>query len=166
MEAAERGIEPLTGPDRSLDPRVRLVWAGQALVTAAVFAAIVGAAAFIIRGLVWPGAVAFLVLAALGVVHSVFRYRAWRYRVREESLYLERGVLTRVTTVVPYVRVQHVDTSRGPLERSIGLATLVVYTAGSRGADVTIPGLTPEDAEDLQARLKRLAIAAEGEEAV
>ncbi|WP_254544282.1 PH domain-containing protein [Halomarina pelagica] len=166
MEAAEQDVSSLTGPDRSLDPRVRFVWVGQSLVSAAVLAAVVGAAAVLTRGLLWPGVVAFLLLAAVGVAHALLRYRTWRYRVREDSLYLERGVLTRVTTVVPYVRVQHIDTSRGPLERSIGLATLVVYTAGSRGADVTVPGLTPEDAEDLQARLKRLAIAAEGEEAV
>jgi membrane protein YdbS with pleckstrin-like domain len=67
---------------------------------------------------------------------------------------------------VPYVRVQHIDTSRGPIERAVGLSTLVVYTAGSRGADVTISGLTPPEADDLQTRLKVLAIESEGEDAV
>ncbi len=51
------------------------------------------------------------------------------------------GVAT--DTSVPYVRVQHVDTTRGPVERAIGLASVVVYTAGTRGADITIPGLRP-----------------------
>jgi membrane protein YdbS with pleckstrin-like domain len=90
----------------------------------------------------------------------------WRYEVREDSLYLERGVLTRVRTVVPFVRVQHVDTSRSPTERVVGLASTVVYTAGSRGADVSVPGLAPDDADDLRERLKRLAIRSEGEDAV
>jgi len=99
-------------------------------------------------------------------VLAVLRYRSWSYEVREDSLYLERGVLTHTRTVVPYVRIQHVDASRGPVERALGLATAVVYTAGSRGADVSIPGLTTDRADDLQERLKRLAIAAEGEDAV
>jgi membrane protein YdbS with pleckstrin-like domain len=86
--------------------------------------------------------------------------------VREDSLFLDRGVLTQVRTVVPFVRVQHVDVSRGPVERALGLATVVVYTAGSRGADVAVPGLTPDRADDLQRRLKRLTIVAEGEDAV
>jgi membrane protein YdbS with pleckstrin-like domain len=110
-----------------------------------------------------------VVAAAVFVVSAVFavlRYRSWSYEVREDSLYLERGVVTNVRTVVPYVRIQHVDASRGPIERAFGLATTVVYTAGSRGADVSIPGLSPERADDLQARLKQLAIAAEGEDAV
>jgi membrane protein YdbS with pleckstrin-like domain len=114
----------------------------------------------------WLGGVVFAVAVVLGVVASLLRYRIWTYQVRSDSLYLKRGVLTRVTTVAPYVRIQHVDTRRGPLERTFGLATTVVYTAGSRGADVSIPGLTPERAEDLQARVKQLAIAAEAEDAV
>jgi membrane protein YdbS with pleckstrin-like domain len=114
----------------------------------------------------WVGAAVALVAFVLSAVLSVLRYRSWAYEVREDSLYLERGVITHVQTVAPYVRIQHVDASRGPIERAFGLASTVVYTAGSRGADVSIPGLSPADAEDLQARLKRLAIAAEGEDAV
>ncbi|MFC6835716.1 PH domain-containing protein [Halomarina ordinaria] len=166
MTALESDVQPLTGPTRALDSRVRLVWAGQALVTALVVAGVVGTVAYALEGLLWPAALVFLVAVTLGVTHAHLRYRRWSYRVRESSLSLDRGVLTRVRTVVPYVRVQHIDTRRGPLERATGLATLVVYTAGSRGADVTIPGLTPGDAADLQTRLERLAIAAEGEEAV
>ncbi|MFW5948277.1 MAG: PH domain-containing protein, partial [Halolamina sp.] len=56
--------------------------------------------------------------------------------------------------------------TRSPLERLLGLSTLVVYTAGSRGADVTIPGLTPEHASTLQQRLERLTIESEEDDAV
>jgi hypothetical protein len=106
------------------------------------------------------------VVLVVGVVHAVLRYRSWQYEVRDDAIYLERGVLTRVRTVVPFVRIQHVDSSRGPVERTVGLARIVVYTAGSRGADVTVPGLTPTTADDLRERLKRLAIRAEGDDAV
>ncbi|WP_459194281.1 PH domain-containing protein [Halosimplex sp. J119] len=108
----------------------------------------------------------FAVFTIYGIARSILLYRSWRYVVREESLYLSRGVFTKVQTVVPYVRVQHIDTRRSAFERVLGLSTLVVYTAGSRGADVTIPGLRPEVAEDLQSRLERLAIASEDEDAV
>lgn len=158
--------EELTLPPRSLHPRVRIVWVLQGLVTAAFLGALAyGLDAFVL-GVGWLGPAAFLAVGTLVVVHAVFRYRIWTYEVREDALYLERGVLTRVRTVVPYVRIQHVDASRGPLERTAGLASSVVYTAGSRGADVTIPGLTPEKADDLQERLKQLAILAEGDDAV
>ncbi|MFC6725700.1 PH domain-containing protein [Halobium palmae] len=115
---------------------------------------------------VYVPAAVFGVTLVVGVGYAAIRYRLWGYEVREDSLYLERGVFTRVRTVVPFVRIQHVDSARGPVERLAGLASTVVYTAGSRGADVTIPGLTPEGSDDLQDRLKRLAIRAEGEDAV
>jgi len=148
----------------TLNPRVQFVWAVGAVTTAAVLG--VGAFAvdrFVLDvGVAAVAAVAGLALA-LGLVFALLRYRVWQFEVRDDDLYLERGVLTRVNTVVPYVRVQHVDTQRGPVERALGLSSVVVYTAGSRGADVTVPGLTPERADDLQEQLRRLAIESERE---
>ncbi|WP_234953591.1 PH domain-containing protein [Halosegnis longus] len=152
---------------QTLDSGVRIVWGVWALVGALMLAGIAGAAGFAtVAQILLPAGVTFLVVAGLGVVYTLARYRAWWYAVRADSLHLSRGVLTHVHTVVPFVRVQHVDVSRGPLERALGLSSVVVYTAGSRGADVTIPGLTPDRADRLQQRLKRLAIDAEGEDAV
>ncbi|NHX37792.1 PH domain-containing protein [Halolamina sp. R1-12] len=146
-------------------------------VGAAVFGAIVAGITLVAGGAtdvvpagrstaVTAGVGVFLLAAVYGVLKAVLLYRSWEYVVREDSLYLRRGVFTRVRTVVPYVRVQHIDTTRSPLERLLGLSTLVVYTAGSRGADVTIPGLTPERASTLQTRLERLAIESEEADAV
>jgi membrane protein YdbS with pleckstrin-like domain len=150
-----------------LDPRVRTVWVLQS----ALAAALVGGGLFavdrvlgVVPRFVAPGVAAAILL--VGAALAVLRYRAWGYEVRDDGLYLERGVFTQVRTVVPFVRIQHVDSSRSPVERLAGLATTVVYTAGSRGADVTVPGLTPVRADDLRERLKRLAIRSEGEDAV
>jgi membrane protein YdbS with pleckstrin-like domain len=106
------------------------------------------------------------VLLALGIGYVLALYRSWRYWLDDDALELERGVLTKVDTAVPFVRIQHVDTRRDPLDRGLGLASVVVYTAGSRGADVTIPGLRPEQARDLRNRLRDLAIESEPEDAV
>ncbi|WP_122089378.1 PH domain-containing protein [Halalkalicoccus subterraneus] len=151
----------------SLHPRIRIVWVLQAALSAVVLAAIVGLVGFFALDIgLWLPVAVFAGLFVLFAAHSLLRYRIWRYEVREDALYLERGVFTRVKTVVPFVRIQHVDSRRSPLERVTGLASTVVYTAGSRGADVTVPGLTPDGADDLQRRLKALAIDAEGDDAV
>ena len=165
--AAPDEVAAYTTDERTLDSRVRWLWIGRALLIGLVVGGVATAVAFgVDRSWLWVGPVVGVFIAGLGVTHSILLYRTWSYEVREDSLFLDRGVITRVQTVVPYVRVQHIDTSRGPIERSVGLSTLVVYTAGSRGADVTIPGLTPPEADDLQTRLKRLAIESEGEDAV
>lgn len=145
-----------------LDSRVRVVWLGSALVTAVVVGvavAIAGRRLFEVG--LWVGPAVFAVLAVLGVAYTLQRYRVWGFDIESDAVTLERGVVTRVNSVVPFVRVQHVDSQRGPIERLAGLSSVVVYTAGSRGADVTIPGLRPERAEAIQAELRRLATESE-----
>lgn len=81
------------------------------------------------------------------------RYRAWGFQLRDADVRVRRGVLWRTVSVVPHARIQHVDTRRGPLERRVGLARLVIYTAGTRGASVPILGLDEEAAERLREEL-------------
>jgi len=47
---------------------------------------------------------------------------------------------------VPRSRIQHTDVTQGPYERRFGLATLVVYTAGTEHASIPIEGLSHETA--------------------
>jgi membrane protein YdbS with pleckstrin-like domain len=42
------------------------------------------------------------------------------------------------------------------MQRWFGLSSLIIYTAGTRGADAEIPGLASEDAEALREELARL----------
>ena len=69
------------------------------------------------------------------------RYRYLRYRVDESGLVIRRGVLWRSTTSIPLSRVQHTDVSQGPLQRSYSLGTLVVHTAGTDNASISLAGL-------------------------
>lgn len=150
-----------------LNPRVQLLWLARVLVGGLVLAGLAAAGAWLAEYPVVEAAVgAFAVVAVVGVPHTLLRYRVWGFVLRDDSLYLRRGVLVRVETLVPYVRIQHVDTRRSAFERLVGLASSVVYTAGSRGADVRIPGLEPDRARSLQERLKDLANASGSDDAV
>lgn len=151
---------------KQLHPRIQFAWA----LRSGILAAIIGGGLFVGHLVIdlpsWlaPAAAGLLLIVTLPLVH--WRYRKWGYEMRDDALYLERGVFTEVRTVIPYVRIQHVDSRRTPLERGVGLASTVVYTAGSRGSDVRIPGLTDRGAKDLREQLKGLAIEAGEEDAV
>jgi len=160
------GLVEYTTDRRDLDPTVRVRWGITMSVGVAVLTVVLTGLISAAGGPAVLGVLVFVVFFGLGAGLVVLRYQVWVYQVREDSLYLERGVLVNRRTHVPYVRIQHLDTSRGPLERWLGLSTLVVYTAGSRGADISIPGLEPVEARDLQQRVKRLAIEAEGDDAL
>ena len=83
------------------------------------------------------------------------QYRFWRFDLRSEELYLERGVLNRIRTIVPLRRIQHLDVSQNILEREFSLSKLIVHTAGSRSSDVVLPGLKLDEAEQLRDDVKR-----------
>jgi hypothetical protein len=100
-----------------------------------------------------PAFVALLALAAL-ILLPQRRWRAWGYREEEDELHIRHGLLTRIRTVVPFGRVQHIDVAQGPIERSFGLATLILHTAGTRGASVPLPGLLFDDAERMRDRIR------------
>lgn len=76
--------------------------------------------------------------------------KTYGFALREKDILYRRGFFVNKITVVPFKRVQHVSTTRGMLDKYLGIATLNVFTAGGSGSDIKIPGLTP----DLALRLK------------
>ena len=73
-----------------------------------------------------------------------------RYRLTDRVLQVVRGWLFHADTVVPLVRVQHLDVTRGPFDKMFGTATLIVHTAGTHNSIVTVPGLAPERAAEMR----------------
>jgi uncharacterized protein len=125
------------------------VWLGLAAVAAGVLPGL-------FAGPAWA-AFALLPLAALawGRVLLERNWRSWRYAERADDLLIKRGVLWRKETVVPYGRMQLVEVTSGPVERSFGLASVQLHTAAA-ATDATIPGLDPAEAERLRDRLTEL----------
>lgn len=91
--------------------------------------------------------------AVVGAWIAVKRHRRTRWRLDDRGFAVRRGNWWQSETHVPISRVQHLDLKRGPLERSAGLSTLVVHTAGTRMAAVSVSGLDADDAERLRERL-------------
>src|SRR3984957_6239000 len=82
-------------------------------------------------------------VAAAGLIGERFlarRVAAWGYAERKDDLMVRRGVLVRRQSVIPYGRMQFIDVTAGPLERSMGLATLRMHTAAA-ASDARIPGV-------------------------
>jgi membrane protein YdbS with pleckstrin-like domain len=85
-------------------------------------------------------------LGALSFSWPAVRHRHISFRVDERGIRIRRGVFWRTETSVPKSRVQHTDVSRGPIERGLDLATLIIHTAGTEQASVSLSGLPHDDA--------------------
>ena len=59
-----------------------------------------------------------------------------------KGIEIRSGVWWREIISVPRSRVQHIDVSQGPMERSYGLGRLVLYTAGTAHSRVELQGLS------------------------
>jgi uncharacterized protein len=99
------------------------------------------------------GIAAGIVLAALLAERFLARrVAAWQYAERKDDLMVRRGVLIRRQSVIPYGRMQFIDVTAGPIERSLGLATLRMHTAAA-ASDARIPGLDQQVAAGLRDQL-------------
>ena len=91
-------------------------------------------------------------LLALGSIAAAPQriYRHLGYLLTANRLQVVRGWVFHTDTIVPLVRVQHLDVTRGPVEKLFGTATLVVHTAGTHNSIVSLPGLNPERAAEMR----------------
>jgi membrane protein YdbS with pleckstrin-like domain len=145
-----RGL--LDGAAHGLDPRVRTVWGlGAALATllpglaGTIALAAIGAPPALTAALGALTAVATIVAIAWTQV----AVRRWWWRAWPDALELHHGVLIARESLVPYDRIQQIDVVRDPLERFLGLATLVLRTAAA-STDARVPGIRAEVAASLR----------------
>ena len=100
-------------------------------------------------------------LAAALVVGALMRYSwmwvgvavmaglaVWAVWLADHLLW-RKGIMFRRICVVPYGRMQYVDTSQGPLAAWLGIAEVRLHTAAA-STDATINGLPVKEAEHLR----------------
>jgi membrane protein YdbS with pleckstrin-like domain len=141
-----------------LDRRFVTVLRWRAAVAALVVLAVAGVGEAILYRQELPNgiaaAVAVLIAIWLVAIAPPRRFAHWGFALDDRELHIAHGWLTRVHTIVPIGRVQHIDLTQGPIERGCGVATLVLHTAGTDHSLVTVPGLAREQAEAVRDRIR------------
>lgn len=79
-----------------------------------------------------------------------FSDRAKGYAIRELDISFKSGVIFKKTVTQPFLRLQHIELKRGPVERKVDLATLQVFSAGGAMHTFELPGLSLERAQQLR----------------
>ena len=134
-----------------LDPKARSLWA--ALSGAAAFlASLVVTVPLAVAGVGVLGIPVALVAVTIGVLWARAAWNRFTWHDEPEALELRHGVWFHRASYVPYHRIQQIDVERGPLDRTFGLAKLVVHTA-SATTDARLPGLSEAEARRLRQHL-------------
>lgn len=148
-------------PKHQISEKALTVWAISASLSMLILWSLFATYLYLTIRFEWPMFIIWIVVPVLifttiisvGVMPK-FRMKRWRYEVHEQEIDLQQGVWNVTRTIVPMVRVQHVDTEQGPLLRKYGLATVAISTAATVHQ---IPALPIEEADQLRDRISILA---------
>lgn len=163
LERLRLGLVMENQPSERIDPLAMKVWRINGLIGSVIVLLMGIGFYFFVETVIpeiptWIGmvalALALVYLPITVVLVPPLRMRYWRYEIREHEIDIQHGIFIIKRTLVPMVRVQHVDTEHGPILRHYGLATLRVSTAAS---NVHIPALSREKADELRGEISTLA---------
>jgi len=95
----------------------------------------------------------FVVLFVLRFVLVLLGFPKKGYLLREQDVSYRSGLLIYKLTTIPFNRIQHVEVSQNMIEKSFGLSSVKVFTAGGSVSDLAIPGLLPDKAHQIESFL-------------
>ncbi len=85
-------------------------------------------------------------------------YKFFKYEFTGEQLRIERGIIWKRYSNIPYQRIQNVDITRGIIARLLGFSTVNIQTAGYSGnangqimqSEGYIPAVSVDEAEKIR----------------
>lgn len=148
-------------PRQRIDPKAVSYWRWSASIKTGFFLLIPTGYQLVRQHWQWPAWISYALLGLVlsYAVYAIFirpsvTWRTWRYEVTEQEIDLLHGVFVKTRTLIPMVRVQHVDTEQGPLLRRFGLSSVNISTAAGSHE---IPALDDKVAERLRDQISVLA---------
>ena len=100
-----------------------------------------------------------VVVIVFAEIYARMTYKRWLYEFAKTGLKLERGIIWKRYSNIPYERVQNVDIHRGIFARMLGFSTIDIQTAGFHGgygrrgmprSEGHIPAVSIEGAEKIR----------------
>lgn len=90
------------------------------------------------------------VMLTLFLFEEIKGFKKRGYVLRQRDITYKKGFFFHTQTTIPFNRIQHCETSQGPLSRAFGLMSLKIFTAGGATSDLRIGGIRPKDANQLK----------------
>jgi len=99
------------------------------------------------------------IVIAIVEIYARMAYDRWFYEFTGTNLKIERGIIWKHYSNIPYERVQNVDIHRGILARMLGFSSVMIQTAGFSGypgrgygmmSEGFIPAVSEKEAESIR----------------
>ncbi len=145
---------------RHLHTRVKLVWFAPSAIALLVLWLLSSAFLVVAHSELIPASIPAIFVPALALIaiavllvlpifaYLHIEYMNFTYELTDTEVVIRQGVFTRMTSVIPYTRIQNINSNRSVLERLLGLATLQIETAGTNpgASEGVLPGIAHKEA--------------------
>ena len=91
-----------------------------------------------------------LVLAGISILITIKGFKHKGYALRNLDVIYKEGLIWKKQLIIPFNRIQHAEVNQGPFERMCDLGELNIYTAGGRSSDLSIKGISKEEAMSIK----------------
>lgn len=63
-------------------------------------------------------------------VYPFIEYHEWKYLVEEDKVEFSEGILIKNRTIIPIIKIEHINIKISPVNSRLGLANIEIFTAG------------------------------------
>lgn len=91
-----------------------------------------------------------LAFAAFNLIGSVLTYFRFYFHLEENAIVIDKGVLKRTKTNIPFERIQTINFSQNIIHQIFNVVSVEIDTAGAGKAEISIDALNKEDANALR----------------
>ena len=109
------------------------------------------------QAFLYPFIISIPLTIIFGEIYARMAYNRWFYEFTDQGIKLERGIIWKRYSNIPYDRVQNIDVTRGILARLLGFSTINIQTAGYSSysrlgtkSEGHIPAVSVQDAEKIR----------------
>lgn len=100
----------------------------------------------------WPiGLASVIALGHMVLIYKDALSRGWS--LRDHDFLYRYGIFWRHQVIVPFARIQHVETITGPIDRLFGICRMRIFTSGGSGGDLDVLGLAAPLAQQIREQL-------------
>lgn len=142
---------PLIPIEKSYLTVLRIEWAITSIVLIIIATALI-IAIRPLQNVLWISVIAGSLLLVI-FLYSYIQKKSFKqkaFALRDKDLLYRTGWIVQKIHSCPFNRIQHSSVNTGIIERKFGLASLVLFTAGTDDADLHIPGLKESDAHAMK----------------
>ncbi|MFY8128907.1 MAG: PH domain-containing protein [Chitinophagaceae bacterium] len=92
----------------------------------------------------------YIALLTFTFLYINIEFKNRSFALRQHDVVYKSGWIFQTIEALPFSKIQHCTVSQNVIAKKFNLANITFYTAASHGGDVTIHGLTFEQAEQLK----------------